>query len=247
MAGESGGQFSIAGVLDPRDFAVAVTNFAVEEGMAGVDVEEGNERRFVQAHENEGDRLMRVVGWENDDSVNEVLDEFWVICNDHYAALAVVSLGIGQLRGSMKWLPGEGTIAFVSRPSDFQRPSVLSPVPKIDVGRFKTAIGEDADVMQYQFRALLVFIYQLWEDSFRGRVADLCGVPHRSVMCDVMGDLRLVRIDLVHRNRRVSEGRVFRVLKGGWLDQGEEWTFSFGLVRDLMDAICRMRVEIAGR
>lgn len=244
MAGDAGGQFSIAGVLNPKDFAVAVTNFAVEDGMAGVEDDGGDERRFVEEHEGAKPRSMSVLGCEKDERVNAILEEFWAVCSDHYAALGVVSLGVGKLRESLTWLPDTGTIAFLNRASDLQRPSASSPVPKVDVARFKLSIEEDGEVMQYQFRAFLVFVYQVWEDSFRGRIAELCDVPNGRVRCDVMGDLRLVRIDLVHKSRKVSDGNVFRVLGGGWLTQGEEWVFSFGLVRDLMDAICNMRVEI---
>jgi hypothetical protein len=47
-------------------------------------------------------------------------------------------------------------------------------------------------------QAILVFLYALWEDYYRERFAEACGVEKNRIFAPIMGDLRWLRISIVH-------------------------------------------------
>lgn len=49
----------------------------------------------------------------------------------------------------------------------------------------------------------IALVYDRWEDDYRHRFADELQCSHGQVMCDAMGDLRLLRIDVTH-NRGIA-------------------------------------------
>ena len=58
----------------------------------------------------------------------------------------------------------------------------------------------------YQAKAVVVAIYQLWDEQYRPSIADALNVAQQQVECDLMGDIRLVRHVIVHNKSIVPYG-----------------------------------------
>ena len=44
----------------------------------------------------------------------------------------------------------------------------------------------------------LVSLYQYWEDHYRSQIAEIFNIKKNELIAPIMGDLRLVRISIVH-------------------------------------------------
>ncbi len=67
----------------------------------------------------------------------------------------------------------------------------------------------------------LVQIYQYWEDEYRQKVADELRVAKNQVAAHVMGDLRFLRMSIVHhRGIALADVEKCRLLK--WFHEGDE-------------------------
>lgn len=78
--------------------------------------------------------------------------------------------------------PGKGAPAIAEIPTKF----ALSGMTKN--GPFSQLIAH----------GIIVLIYELWNEDYRSKVAKEIGCETNDVMCDVMGDLRLIRNWITH-------------------------------------------------
>lgn len=108
-----------------------------------------------------------------------ILVEFRALCHRYYAAWAEANVGLSAKREQLPDILPRGTggtIGFVSRPSDFAPPPLSHSIPQMDMAQYHAALEPDGVFVQYQSRALIVFIYQTWEDDIRPRIAKRYGV-----------------------------------------------------------------------
>lgn len=86
---------------------------------------------------------------------------------------------------------------------------------------FKRRNEEDGQNYKTIGNMCLVEIYQYWEDCYRQRVADQLGVATNDVTADIMGDLRFLRISIVH-HRAVARADVAKCRLLKWFNEGDE-------------------------
>lgn len=67
----------------------------------------------------------------------------------------------------------------------------------------------------------VVAIYQFWEDRFRSEIAGELGLEREDLVHDVLGDLRLIRIAIIHHGgvakKQIAQCRVLK-----WFQEGEQ-------------------------
>ena len=67
----------------------------------------------------------------------------------------------------------------------------------------------------------IVLIYQYWEDHYRGHIAEELGYTDKNdVKSDIMGDLRLLRISIVH-NKAIAKEDVENCKLLQWFKKGD--------------------------
>lgn len=67
----------------------------------------------------------------------------------------------------------------------------------------------------------LISIYQYWEDFYRGNIARLKGIEKNELLCDIMGDLRLLRNSIIHhRGIALKNIESCRILN--WYSENDE-------------------------
>lgn len=65
------------------------------------------------------------------------------------------------------------------------------------------------------------------------------------VRCDLMGDLRRVRNDIIHDQGRISTKHDLPFVSQFWKVEGDEWQFLGEDMRHLMDQISSLQVLVA--
>ena len=79
------------------------------------------------------------------------------------------------------------------------------------------------DGLNYKFlgNMCLVIIYQYWEDSFRGKIAEITNTRKDNILSDLFGDLRLLRRSIIHHNSiALKEVENCKLLK--WFKESDE-------------------------
>ena len=117
-------------------------------------------------------------------------------------------------------------------------------VPQMDLEQHALAFEEGGEFTQYQNRVLLVFIYQTWEDYIRPQIAKLYDLKVNSVCCHLMGDLKFVCDDIIHRQGRVTNTRTLAFLSQLWTIERVEWKFSDDEMRLLIDQLNAIQVFV---
>ncbi len=67
-----------------------------------------------------------------------------------------------------------------------------------------SANSENGSNAQQHSQAILVFLFAYWDEEIRPRLAALKKVEPREIESDVMGDLRLLRNDILHNKSIIS-------------------------------------------
>ena len=228
-----------------EQMAIAIQSFSMEEEEKPlIPAQAENANPVLPLYWTGGSPEVSLQGVANPTQGETILREFRDLCHVLYAAQSVAILGLTGLQKSSDGFPPRGTLSFVSRRSDFQTPPLSPSVPKIDLETYRLSLETDGAFTQYQYKALLVFIFQTWEDYVRPGVAKLYGVEHNHVKSHLMGDLRLVRHDIVHNQGRISPDNELPFLSQIWPVRGEEWLFSVDHIRSLMDQISALQVFV---
>lgn len=59
-------------------------------------------------------------------------------------------------------------------------------------------VSDGGSIMSFLGNAWLVYVYQAWEDEYRPRIAQRLGTETRDIQAPIMGDVRLLRHDIIH-------------------------------------------------
>ena len=132
----------------------------------------------------------------------EVLEEFRAGCQKAYCAFS--GSVTGQLDAVAKYkqlLTEPDKRLFVGRgpPGGEQLPG-RSTIATLRQGEFLEAMVEGGEFENLRNQALLVMIYHRWDELYRYRISRAFGVRKNDVDCVLMGDVRLVRNVIVHKN-----------------------------------------------
>lgn len=134
------------------------------------------------------------------DRVREILADFQRFLNDATAAAGFATLGLGHLASYLERTPTQASnpdpmiFLGVGDPNDLQsqayanwrRSEALRQLAH--PGPVETRLGQQ----------WIVYVYSAWEHDFRARLAAAYGCPKDAVKVPLLGDLRLIRHDVVH-------------------------------------------------
>jgi len=84
-----------------------------------------------------------------------------------------------------------------------------------------TALAEEGGLAEQRLgHQLLVFVYAIWETTYRPRLAAALGIEPSSIEAPILGDLRLMRNDILH-NHGIAD-RSARCTELRWFERGDE-------------------------
>jgi hypothetical protein len=79
----------------------------------------------------------------------------------------------------------------------------------------------------------IVSIYQFWEDHFRSEIAAELTMPRQDLTNDLLGDIRLIRIAIVHHGG-VAKSEIERCRLLTWFKSGDAVTIDEDKMHDLV-------------
>jgi hypothetical protein len=90
---------------------------------------------------------------------------------------------------------------------------------RVSQGELKRRNSKDGGNPLFMGSMCLVAIYQFWEDKFRGEIAKELGTSKELLLSDVMGDVRLIRIAIIHHGG-VARQQIERCKTFKWFEAG---------------------------
>lgn len=99
---------------------------------------------------------------------------------------------------------------------DEESEQLISSAPKF---RVISGLKKDGPISQLVAHGLISFIYHSWEDHFRKMIAIEMNVEKNLLMCDLIGDIRLLRHKIAHNLGSIDKDiKKFKVIT--WLKEG---------------------------
>lgn len=136
----------------------------------------------------------------------QIMDEFSSEFRRSSGVMTFTSVGIKMFSDSLKWdisanNPDPQIILSRSSPTDADaRPDAMWHKSEIE-----DAAKPDGWLQGWITQAWIALIYSRWEDHYRKLFADAAGVDRKKVSCDVIGDIRNLRNDVIHHNGIAGE------------------------------------------
>lgn len=82
----------------------------------------------------------------------------------------------------------------------------FAPYARVKLSEIPTVFADNSPTMGLLGLQWLVFVYALWEDNIRGRIAAAAGCQKTDVKWTLLGDLGLLRNDVIH-HRAIATAR----------------------------------------
>lgn len=113
----------------------------------------------------------------------------------------------------------------------------LETVASIRQGDLVDALKQDGEFDNLNNQAFVVFIFQLWEEHYRGEIAKALGLGNKDeVFCDLLGDIRHIRHSIIHNQAILDHGHLkgLRVLPRIWSLQSGNLSLTGEMMIDLL-------------
>ena len=184
------------------------------------------------------------------DKAIAILDEFRSACQKQFIAFEPTINGrpMAYERFSKQLNPEHRDNRFsvgAGLPDAEQLPG-RSTIASITQGELLEGLKKGGDFDNQHAKAVIVFIYHLWDESYRVRIADSLGVKPCKVTCDLMGDLREIRNAIIHNSSIIEEKTLqkLKFLLGIWQIESAELVVTGTMLHALMEQLNAIRVDI---
>ena len=87
---------------------------------------------------------------------------------------------------------------------------------------------------------LICWLYSLWDEGYREKIATELGEKKNALCCDVMGDIRIIR-NLILHNNAVADSRISNLKVLTWVEEGVI-VFTGESMQSIQEAINTMSV-----
>lgn len=105
------------------------------------------------------------------------------------------------------------------------------------------AMGKNGSFSDTLAKSIVVLMYSLWEEKYRKEIALELKIEPKSVMSNVMGDLREIRNCIVH-NKSIVTNHHKKIKVLGWPSKQGFFSISEDMFIDLKKAINLMQIEV---
>ena len=183
------------------------------------------------------------------DKAIRTLEEIRSNCHEQSIIVDIANMGKRQWLNNSKHILEQNKDSKVCFGSQFpdapQSPgqSTTSEMPIKDLLEMLKPEGEFESQLSKQF---IVFIYHLWEENFRGQIADSLSISKDQVECDLMGDIRPIRNSIIHNNSDVRQENLnhLKILSQIWDLKPGKSVISKNMIHSLMEQINALYVKI---
>ena len=184
------------------------------------------------------------------DLVNEavaILERFRHECLVLSSFFYLATGGLDEFRKrNADWIEqsGENTYFFGTQVPDQPQSRGRSTVSQISRFRLRELL-DSGEAYDMQAKLTIVYIYHLWEDNYRAYVAKRLSLDKNQVECDLMGDIRLVRNEIVHNNSQLDENTIneLKMLPSIWNLRPGTLVLSNAMFHALMEQLNAIRIR----
>ena len=152
----------------------------------------------------------------------DIVDAIWGTYLDSTLGFSKVKSMIEEIQAmsneDIEYL--DRNISFTYGKGDPNSPDAI-PLHTCTQGKIKQRNGENGDNFKFIGNMSLISIYQYWEDCYRGKIAEEKGVCKNDIKSDIMGDLRLIRISIVH-HKGIALKEVENCKKLKWYNENDK-------------------------
>ncbi|WP_415905649.1 hypothetical protein ACMXYW_06570 [Neptuniibacter sp. QD48_55] len=130
------------------------------------------------------------------DNQPQSLVEFKKISHAYHIAYSMASHGMLKTKTDLENLEGmnpEGLFQVGNGP-----PEKGKTIAEIPTKFALSGMDKNGPFSQLIANGIIVLLYELWNEDYRSKISDELGCATNEVMCDVMGDLRLIRNWITH-------------------------------------------------
>jgi len=151
----------------------------------------------------------------------EFLLEFKRVTHFFYTAYVVSNMGMANLAKEISTMDGfnpEGL--FVIGAKDEVTDERMSWA---QMGNDDAIAGmvKDGAFSQIIAHGAISWLYALWSEQYRSKIATEIGIKTNNLMCDVMGEIRIIR-NLIHHNSAYADSQSIEKLRiFNWIKEGE--------------------------
>lgn len=168
---------------------------------------------------------------------------FKKIVHGYYTAYCMAGVGMKDTAEGLQALPDFNIDGRFQIGAKSTARKAISDIPT----KFAVqGMTKDGPFSQMIAHGLIVLIYTMWEDQYRGEIATELGVNTNWIMCDVMGEVRHLRNWFAHRVENTkAELDKLHIFK--WPRQGKEVLVTSREMAQLIEQINIMQVQIKER
>ncbi len=180
----------------------------------------------------------------------EAIDEFRFACHRQYFAYDGYISGRSRAYEDLKQEldpANPGRIAVGTAYPNAPQLLGKSTIAWISQEELLAGLKEGGEFENQHAKALVVFLYQLWEVQYRKKIADVLSIKKNQVKCTLMGDLRQVRHIILHDNSVVTRENVekFKMLPQIWDLHPGELRITQKMIHAMMEQINGLLVDVA--
>ena len=186
---------------------------------------------------------------EVDEAVG-ILEEFRTACRKQYIAFNGLingrSLAYERFSASMKLEFRDRAFLVGTGPPDAEQVLGRSTIASMTQRELIDGLRDGGEFEKQRAKAVIVFIYHLWEDYFRDGIARAVRVTKNEVGCDLMGDMRIIWNALIHKNSLVTDSDLSNLilLPEIWQINHGELEITESMLHSLMEQINAIRVDL---
>jgi hypothetical protein len=104
---------------------------------------------------------------------------------------------------------------------------------KITQGQLKRRNLQNGDNSLFLGSMSVVAIYQFWEDRFRNEIASEMNIPRKELEHNLLGDLRLIRIAIVHHGG-IAKREIEKCMILKWFKEGDKISINEDKMHELI-------------
>ena len=121
-----------------------------------------------------------------------------------------------------------------------------STIARITLRELLEGLKKGGDFDNQHAKAVIVFVYHLWDESYRAKMAKALHVGLDSITCGLMGDLREIRNAIIHNNSIIGEQMLqkLKFLPSIWQIEVGELLITGTMLHSLMEQLNAIRVDI---
>lgn len=204
--------------------------------------QEGEFRRRIQCP--------RSISHDAADKALGIIGEFFSNCQKQSIIFDIARIAKGQWLQAYKHIfensKDNNRTFFGTAPPDAPQSlgkSTTSSIQDKDLLEMLKVEGEFENQLSKQF---IVFVYHLWDDNFRDKIADSLSISKNQVECDLMGDIRHIRNSIIHKNSDIRQKDLnhLKILSQIWDLKPGELVISWKMIHSLMEQINALFIKI---